>query len=391
VDEEILRSKLLALPPQDLISYLRAHGWDTIEDAGGRWIALRYQGEGRYKGATIRVPLSKSFTDYGLRLTEVLETVAIVESRDVETVIEDLELLGSDTCRFRWVGEAVPSGEIPLPSAVRLVGGVREMLFAAAYAALHPQTFYPPGRPPMEVSQFLREVRVSAARTGSYVVTVRVAVEPMIPIRISLLEADDEAEMPFNRRVMIHLARGLEALQDMLGRVVATDGMPDPASYVQKGLSANLCEALADVLDEGAMRLEAAISWSPRHRKSAAMPTRLVVERESRDWIRAIGKTLKEYSPTFDYELHGVVVRLDRRPQRRKDWVGNVWILGFVDDRPVQVLVKGVAEQEYDQFVFAHKNKHVVTCRGELVRQGRQYILQNVRDVRIDAPEVSIR
>jgi len=359
--------------------------------ADGRWIVLRYQREGRYNGAILRVPLSKSFADYGMRLTEVLQTVAVVESRDVEDVLEELESLGSDACCFRWVDEAVPAGEIPLPSAVRLVSGVREMLFAAAYAAHRPQAFYPSGRPPMQVSRFLRDVRVSAARAGSYVVTVRVAVEPVIPRQRSFLDDpsldDPSLDDPFNRRAMVNLAGGLQALQDVLRRVVATDDMPDPESYIQKGLSANLCEALADVLDEGATRLEARISWSPRHRGPAGVPAQFVVEREWRDWIRAIGKTLKEHSPIDDYEVQGVVVRLDRRPQRRKDWVGDVWILGFVDERPVQVLVSRVAEREYERFVVAHKNKGVVTCRGALARRGRKYVLQNVHDVRIDEPE----
>jgi len=96
VDEKALRARLLALPPQRLISYLAAHGWDAAGDGGGgRWAEFIRRGPGRYEGAVLRVPLSKSLADYGMRVTEVLQAVAVVESRDVEAVLEDLESLRS--------------------------------------------------------------------------------------------------------------------------------------------------------------------------------------------------------------------------------------------------------------------------------------------------------
>jgi len=93
MDEWTLRNKVLALSPQKLVSYLRERGWDTIEDAWERWIALRYEGDGRYHGATVRVPLRKSFRDYGMRMTEALEAVATIESRNVEAVIDGVAAL----------------------------------------------------------------------------------------------------------------------------------------------------------------------------------------------------------------------------------------------------------------------------------------------------------
>ncbi len=173
-------------------------------------------------------------------------------------------------------------------------------------------------------------------------------------------------------------------MQTLLGDVTSTDSMPELSPYIKAGLSANLCEAITGMLEEGAQQIETIMSWSPLQPVRPDTVSRVVIDRESREWVGALSKMLKEHATTDDYELHGIVVRLQGRPQRKKPWVGSVSVLSMVDNKTVQVTIEGVVEEDYNTFVHAHKEKSVVFCRGELIRQGRQYTLRNVRDVCVE-------
>jgi hypothetical protein len=316
-DEVLVRERILALSPYDVAAYLRAHRWVGVPDADDRAQVFTYRGDGVYVGAEVLVPLASSLADYGMRMTETLQTLAHVEARSLPAVLDDLRSTGVDTYRFRWIDPNLPPGEIPLLSAARLMDGVREMMATAALSAVSPRSFYAQGRHPAEVSQFLREAHVTAAHAGSYVITVTSAVPPRMPLAHSAAAPGNE-EDAFGRRAMTRLATGLQALESLLRALATGETLPDLTPYIANGLNANLCDALINMLTEGAQQIEATASWSPLNPPRDPIPARVLVAQKSREWIEAVGTTLKQRAVTDDFELHGIVVRLERKPRTAK-------------------------------------------------------------------------
>ena len=168
----------------------------------------------------------------------------------------------------------------------------------------------------------------------------------------------------------------------MLEQAATSGAEPDLTSHVRRGLSANLCEALSQMLREGAQRVDVLTSWSPLRPSGEGRPSHVVIDRSSREWINAVGTALKS-GRTMDYlEVSGLIVRLARPPQQAVPRFGEVCIRAFVDGEAVQVTAEEVDEQQYNAFVSAHRENRIVSCHGQLVRDGQRYILRHVRGVR---------
>ena len=208
MNDEAIYGMVSTLSPHNVTSYLRSRKWVVSEISEGRRISFVYQVAGEYYGGKVVVPLSVLFTDFGILMFGVIESLYRVEGRSMEIIVEDIQCMNTDLCRFRWVDTSLPPGEIPLVGAARLLDGAREMLAAAALSVIRPRPYYTPGRPPTEVFRFLREARVSAAYPGSYIVTVKTRVTPSFvqPLTVK----DEENDIPFSRRVMSRLVCGLQ-------------------------------------------------------------------------------------------------------------------------------------------------------------------------------------
>ena len=63
---------------------------------------------------------------------------------------------------------------------------------------------------------------------------------------------------------------------------------------------------------------------------------------------------------------------------------GRVTVAGVVDEHLRKVLLE-LPSLEYELAIEAHRVEQPVFCEGELVREGRSYVLRNPRAFRIEA------
>src|SRR5262249_39415896 len=80
---------------------------------------------------------------------------------------------------------------------------------------------------------------------------------------------------------------------------------------------------------------------------------------------------LKESSPREEFEIRGLVVKLDRQDAAA---TGKVTIHGLIDDQPRKVVVE-LRDPDYHQAVAAHDQGRLVRCSGVLIREGRAFRL----------------
>ncbi len=363
---------LTAVRPLDLASYLRASGWREVKHAPA-WAEWTYAVNGQEYEALL--PLDPAFRDYPGRIAEVLRALEAVEGRSQLEILRDLSCTGSDVIRLRVEGNGASDGSIPLEQGARLVEKARDLLTAAACAAVEPRAAFAT-RKPVQAVDYVRRVRLGQTEQGSYVVTLLSRVPPTL--------FPDLTEDPFERKVTSTLARSLAAAHAAAERTAAAGGFDAFGAAVPEGVSANLCEALAGMgAEEGNRGVEVGITWSPTRPVTGAPAVRVKFSPDALPIIAEAGRVFRATHPVEEFEVRGIVFRLER-PEGAL--LGRVTILDVSGDKSRKVNVD-LMGQDYDLAIRAHQERIPVGCVGELQREGPRFTLRNPRDFRVLAEE----
>jgi hypothetical protein len=368
---------LRALKPLELAAYLRANGWRQEADIGGGkgslWL-LRSNGS----EFDITLPARRDLGDYALRMSEVLHTLAEAESRSQLDVLRDIETTTADLVRIRAPSRDTDNGTLPLEQAVVFVEGSRDMLLAAACAAIDKRTFFAK-RKAQQAMDYIGRVRMGQTERGSYVLTFLSPVPPELrPAQGTLLPL--ELEDPYERSVTRTLMSALEALQRAAQEAAIAGNMTSFQSAVFKGVSANLCDAVVGLSAvSSGDGLDVQVSWSPTRKIGAEIPSRVVLGNDVMPIIEEAARQFREIAPLEDVEIEGFVTRLDRGHEATE---GDVTVEASLDGKLRRIALR-LGTETYSRAIQAHDERRPVRCTGELVKEGRGYRLKDPRHFEI--------
>lgn len=148
------------------------------------------------------------------------------------------------------------------------------------------------------------------------------------------------------------------------------DAFSDAAN---SGVSANLCEALVEIIDSFPT-LNVNVSWA-RIRPNMTSNQTLRFGANDAPILRQVAHAFRERTPKPDIQLHGHV-RLLTRGEDEED--GRIRLNAIVDGKQLSVTAS-LERQDYEQAVQAHKDKATVTLSGDLERTGPRWRLLNPR------------
>jgi hypothetical protein len=366
---------LMAVRPLDVAAYLRFHGWRPVDgESPGRAVRWLLQAEEEYE---LLLPLDRAFRDFSLRLSEALKVLSAAEERSELEVLRDLTIAAVDVVRIRTQSHGSEDA-IPIQHGVALVEQSRNMMLAAACSAVEPRPQYPTRKPTRAV-EYLHNLRLGQTERGSYVVTLISPVPPQ-------LTADEEGrlfadiEEPFERRVVRTLASGLQSTKRAAASVATrADGIEVFWRGVEQGISANLCEALAEMSGEAQRGVTIRFAWSLTRPAPEALFA-VAFDDDAVPIISEAARVLREASPQLDVTLTGSVYRLERAGEEAGP--GRISVLGVVDGE-VRRATLDLGPDDYDIAITAHRDGRIVSVSGDLVREGRGFVLATPRDFRL--------
>jgi hypothetical protein len=138
---------LRALRPLEVASYLRVHGWRQEADLNGKGSVWLLPAEDGREEADITLPLRRDLGDFALRMGDVLRTLRQVEQRPEPEILQDLMTTSCDLIRIRAPSREAESGSLPLEQAVAFVERSRDLVLAAACAAITKRPYSRPASP----------------------------------------------------------------------------------------------------------------------------------------------------------------------------------------------------------------------------------------------------
>jgi hypothetical protein len=355
-DAETLRT----LRPLELLAYLRSTGWRAAESPTSRasvWNREDFE---------VDVPLSDQLKDFALRMSEVMATLSVAENRSQLEILRDLAEASADIVRVRALCTEYADGSVPISRGVDLIAHAKDMMMAAACAAVRHQAYFPT-RKPVAAVDYMSRLRMGQTERGSFVATIVSRVPPILtgPESGRLFPDTDD---PFERRVVATLARALESAQCAAIEAASTGSSEPFFEAVRCGVTANLCSALAGMSDcvSADEEIVLDVSWSRNRPMREDVASRVVFSGDTMPVIEEAARILRENSPLEQFELHGMVVGAHREPNSE---IGDVSVLTFMDDRPRRIKIR-LQPGPYGEALDAHENRKPVVCYGRLTREG---------------------
>ena len=364
---------LRAVSPTALSAYAHVAGWCRQEPY--RVHSDVYVGEARPE---IIVPRTERLGDYASVVATLIETFAQVSGQDELTVYRSLVIADRDVIRVRAAES--DDGSVTLNQGADLIGGARDMLLSAACSLRDPRPVYRAGAN-REAADLLKRVRLGQTDQGSFVVTLLTPVVP--PPMPALFPDPDDLNAPIERRMTRRLVEALSAARGAVERTAAGEESAFGES-VASGVSANLCEALARVI-EPFPTLDVGVSWA-RTRPMTASGAVVRFGWADTAVLREAARSFRDRAPRPDVRLHGFV-RLLKREQADDD--GTIGLAADVDGQR-QSVVAVLEREDYERAVQAHRDRALVVLAGDLDRIGQRWRLLSPRVenvIRDDEPD----
>ena len=372
------RTALSSLSILSLRSYLSSRGWKNQGPWGIRPATI-YAIEHEGRSWEILVPTRDTIADYAESMAETVEVLAAIEDRSQLDVFYDLSASGADMIRMR---SANGMGEQPLSlrRSASLLKDAYDMLAASARAAEKPRPAYR-GKISSDVADYLDNVRPMPSHYQGYTLTLH----SPVPVGFGRQEDfGDDFNPPFSRLATSTLAQGLGHASTAIERVVADDSLEPFRQVVDYGVSANLCDSLAELAKKG-HGIEIELTWAGV-RPANVPDSYFQFSSTSADILVEAAKSFRLNEPFLDERIVAQVVRLEREP---KEFDGRATVLYVRDDRPIRLQAK-FDESSYTTVIRAFEQRDPISVDGDIYRVGNGYELRNPRNLSL-LPEVKQR
>lgn len=357
--------------PGELAAYLLAQDW-ALQSADATWAV--YHKSINSEDVVLEVPQQAAARDYTRAVGVLLEDIARIEARNVANVLRDVKSTSVDVVRIAIDGSSTRDGRIAVEAGRRVYEAARDLLLSAACSVIEPRPVFAK-RKPEEAMRLLNTARFGQTEVGSFVLTIECGVAPRL--QQPLLDDGDDIDAPFERKACVRLAYAtLEA--EGATRESAASGSIEPFQRRTKdGVSANLCEAIAEILDAtSADTLKMGFSFASRRPLVCPVPRLVAFSSDTSVVLREAAARLRDEAKYPATEIVGTVVRLDSHNSAaggdavlRAEWEGRM--------RLVKVTLDAAG---YARAIQAHGDRALVLVTGDLAREGRSLCLRNPRD-----------
>lgn len=351
---------LSAVSPVALSAYARAAGWSKTGSYGDHSDVYDHEGK-----PEIILPRTQRLGDYASVVSQLIEIFAEDSGMDNIALYRNLVTADRDVINVRVHG--TDDGTVNVKDGVNLVSGAREMLLAAACSLTNPRPLYRAGSN-REANDYLSRVRLGQTDQGSFVVTLLTPVVPPTSQKSFLSPDCDDA--PIERKMTKRLAESLTATAEATEQAVGGDASAF-FSAVERGASANLCEALAKLIDPF-QELDVSINWA-RTRPTGTVRNTVGFTSSDAPILREAARVFRAHEPKHDMRLFGFVQRL-KRGEHETD--GTISLQVTVDGQ-ISSAIAVLNQSDYERAATANRDKSAVVVKGDLEKRNRGWHLLN--------------
>lgn len=363
------------LEPRMVARYLTNQGWSVSKTKSNLQRIF-------FPEATDSLPV-EIFLDYdkssfsrGIDLA--ITTISEFYEKPAIDIVAEIRALAYDVISSRIPDEYVRNETIQLKIASEYIDKMRSLLAISASTELIGARFFK--RTLKEASDYSETCRFGHTFRGSF----GFQIESPLGLNNSPDLFDDTAERPFGRTVIERMARGMLALE----KAALAD---DPGIIINENndLSANMCDALVSLIEDvGVAKIDMTVRFSPEWRTEFVSRMAEVSLKEKHiDILRTASKALRVDDPPRAANIVGRVKRLESEGNPAdllQEGAKREIEVSWVNEEDVLIHVKlTLSPEAYLDAVDAHKEGQPVMAEGTLVKTGRTWRLDELKQFRV--------
>ena len=370
------RDALSSLSIISLRAYLVSAGWNNQGPWGERPATI-FAKEHEGQAWEVVVPHQDTIAGYAEGMAEAVAVLAAVEQRSQLDVFHDLVGAGADIIRVRAFNGSARQ-PLSLRQSAGFLNDAYDLLASAARSAERARAAYR-GALSADVAEFLDQVRPLPGYHQGYELTLH----SPVPVKLGIqMDLGGDLRLPFPRQATIKLADALKHSSAALTQAISGDPLASFRQAVPYGVSANLCDAMAELARKGE-GVEIRLSWADVRPASAHQTTAPTFRfsRHSADILTEAARSFRRNEPSLDESVIAQVVRLEREPE---EFDGKATILYVREGRPIRIQVE-FEKATYETVIDAFQQREPIRVDGDIYRVGNAYELRNPRNLSLAA------
>jgi len=373
------QAMLRVLKPELIRTYLLSNSWSLIDE--NKDICSFWHKKLDNQDVGITVPENETFVDYPARVSDVLRILQRSEGVDQYYIYKNIRHSLSDIIRTAS-GKGRAMGTISCHDLDTLVNKSYSMFKAAASSTDTPRPVVPANQT-QRVKEYLNSLLFAQSEYGSYVLPI---ISPIRSISISgsdLNAGHDEKNKPFARKTTETLAKSLDALLEGIN----DERTFNKADMIRRGVSANLCEAIADLLEDTPVNGYASIgfTWSGKY-QAPEVDSSYRISSTKTGLIREFAEDFRnEPEESIFREYGGHITNLHKEEGKSGEIIRRITLKTKIEDSFKKIYIN-LDNESYDMAISYHKNTKYVFFRGVLRKEGNRSHLDDAQLLPDDPP-----
>jgi hypothetical protein len=359
---------------QNFKNYLADRGWKEMPFR--RDEVIKYQSPyplHGHKYLEILIPARRDLIDYTRIIEIAIYTVSAFEGRSFEEVLSQILIFG-DLFKVEIKSPETKLGSIPIERGILLYTSVRDLLIYSACAQISPQKIYP--RKLGEAIEFVQNYDlIGQSQYGSFIANFHCQLKRPKQLDLAL-----KFPTQFGREVLVRIFRGLKNTEEAVSKE-----SPDPiVENYSRGLNANMCETLVDIIKIGSGRsLNFSANLEPKVQIPEDVRTDITLHPPSEGYLAQAAEKLMGEIIREKREISGFVFQLRKKPGEIGERERFIRLLTLTEDMGTLPVTIQLDERSYQLAIDAHKRMKKIQITGILEKIGRRWYLNEPEGLKI--------
>jgi len=368
----------------DLIKrFLRARGWERIEQLNDNLLLYKGPLDDTKSPILIALPATANAIDNKQMITKALNLLAAIEDRSIQEVSEEIANLGSDFLRPKII---FPTNAASLP-LMEIKSTIDNLTNLIKYSACMEEDNQPYFSKSKRIGRIMAEkCRFGQTFIGSFGMSIEMPIPPP--------SSDISRQVPFERRLMERIARGLmtihKAIKEADPKILTGD--------LQRGFNANLYESMQKLIEVVPnSHMEFSFSWSLEYPLAEDLKSSSKLRFSSVEitpFLESAAKTLRTCSESEEVVIQGRIIQLHADSPLTDDDIEESESLSNEDARLIVVHwenEKGkfnsiripLTMDQYRRACDAHRDEKKISIQGTPEKKKRFLYLTSPKDLKI--------
>ncbi len=360
--------------------FLKLKNWSLTDS---NEVSLVYEGPLDDVNRPIRLilPSNGEFTDSPFMISKALNLLSAIEGCSIQSMCQTIMNLGCDFLRPRII---TPSNvaNISLVLAKKVINDLHGLVYDSACLEEDAQPFFAKRR--SIGKKYVERCRFGQTFPGSFGLTVEMPISPP--------SSENKELVPFERRIMTRIARGLIAIRKSSQEADVSILTND----YKQGFNANLYETMQDLMESlQDCHIEFGFSWSPEYalpQEVANVSMVRLVPDSVLPFLETANKLLRRSSESQDAIIIGKIVQLRGEgrigEEEFDDLDGSngsrMIVIDWETEKGKSSLIRVfLSSEDYRSACDAHRDGKSISIKGRPEKPGKHLILTSPTDFKV--------